>query len=265
MTADGWDPVQYDRFRAERQQPFHDLLAMVKPAPGGRAIDLGCGSGELTVTLHSYVGAVETLGIDRSPSMLASAPDAAGGGVRFEVQDIAAFAAGPRAATGGRFDVIFANASLQWLPNHAALLEQLTDALSDGGQLAFQVPANDDHVAHLVAAELAREPPFCDALAGASIGIRGTLAPERYAEVLDQLGFIDQHVRLQVYGHHLPSAADVVEWVKGTLLVPYREQLDPALYQQFLDRYRTRLLAVAGCGRPYFYPFKRILCWGLRP
>jgi trans-aconitate 2-methyltransferase len=72
-------------------------------------------------------------------------------------------------------------------------------------------------------------------------------------------------VRLQVYGHLLGSTGDVVEWVKGTLLTQYREKLDPSMYETFLDRYRARLLETLGDQQPYFYPFKRILCWARMP
>ena len=48
MTRDAWSPDCYDRFRAERTQPFDDLLALVRRAPGMRIVDLGCGTAELT-------------------------------------------------------------------------------------------------------------------------------------------------------------------------------------------------------------------------
>ncbi|MGH9283026.1 MAG: methyltransferase domain-containing protein, partial [Acidimicrobiales bacterium] len=85
------------------------------------------------------------------------------------------------------------------------------------------------------------------------------LAPEAYATLLDELGFVDQHVRLQVYGHHLASTADVVEWTKGTTLTRYERGLSPELYEQFVDRYRSRLLDVLGDQPGYFYTFKRVL------
>lgn len=66
--TDAWDPVQYERFAAERRAPFDDLLGFVAPCPGGRALDLGCGTGELTRELHRHLGARETLGVDRSPA-----------------------------------------------------------------------------------------------------------------------------------------------------------------------------------------------------
>jgi trans-aconitate 2-methyltransferase len=263
MSTDAWDPAQYDRFRAERRRPFFDLLALVDPVPGGRAVDLGCGTGELTVALHHHLGASETVGIDRSASMLADRNRWSGDGTSFEVRDIADF---PDPNGGdGTFDVIAANASLQWIDDHRGLLARLTGALRPQGQLAFQVPANFDHASHTVAEAVASEPAFAAALTGGprSRG-REVLSPEEYAVVFNQLGFGEQIVRLQVYGHLLGSTEDVVEWVKGTLLTPYRERLDAGLYETFVGRYRTRLMATLGDQRPYFFAFKRILCWARR-
>jgi trans-aconitate 2-methyltransferase len=261
QVADAWVPQQYDKFRAQREQPFFDLLELVRPVPGGRVVDLGCGTGALTAQLHARTRAAETLGIDSSAAMLAEAVAVAGDGLRFEPGDIAAF------APAREFDVVFANAALQWVPQHAELLPRLTRALRAGGQLAVQVPANADHPSHTVAVEVANEAPFREAMGGAPPPdvVRGVLRPEQYAELLDGLGFVDQHVRLQVYGHHLDSTADVVEWTKGTSLVRFRRVLPAELFDRFVDRYRTRLLDVLGDRAPYFYAFKRILFWGRLP
>ncbi len=91
------------------------------------------------------------------------------------------------------------------------------------------------------------------------------LDPEHYAGILDRLGYTEQHVRLQVYRHHLSCTAEVVEWVKGTLLTPYREQLSAAEFDEFVATYQRLLLERLGDQRPYFYPVKRILCWGRHP
>ena len=87
------------------------------------------------------------------------------------------------------------------------------------------------------------------------------LAPEEYAQLLDDLGFARQHVRLQVYPHHLDSTDEVVEWVKGTSLTRFQRAMSEDLYAQFLDRYRARLIEVLGDHHPYLYTFKRILFW----
>jgi trans-aconitate 2-methyltransferase len=254
LTVDGWEPAQYERFKAERRLAFDDLLAMVDPVPGGRVVDLGCGSGELTVELHRYTRAAETLGIDSSAAMLEGAGALAGDGLRFEHGDIAAF------DPTEPMDVVFANASLQWVPDHPALLARLRDALAPHGQLAVQVPANVDHPSHVVATEVARE-------FGVEPGDRegAVLGPERYAELLHDLGFEGQHVRLQVYLHVLGSTTDVVEWVKGTRLTEVRAAIaDDERYHEFIGRYRARLLQVLGERSPYPYAYKRILLWGQR-
>ena len=187
MAADTWNPVQYDRFKRERSQPFYDLIELLRPVAGARVVDLGCGTGELTGVLHERINAKETLGIDSSPSMLAKAP--ASSHVRFQLGDIATF-------NEGGWDVVLSNAALHWLPDHPALFERLTKLLSPGGQLAVQMPANNDHPTHVVAHALAKEAPYASALSGYERQWP-VLAPEAYASLLFGLGYAQQHVRLE--------------------------------------------------------------------
>lgn len=259
--SDAWDPAQYERFAAERSQPFHDLAGLVHGTGHARVADLGCGTGALTADLHRRLQAAETVGVDSSAAMLASAAPHAGGGLRFEEGDIGTW------SSAGDHDVVFSNAALQWVPDHPAVLRRWTVALRPGGQLAVQVPANVDHPSHTVSAQLAAEPPFVDDFDGAPPAdpVRGVLPPEQYAELLHQLGFEAQHVRLQVYGHVLPSTAAVVEWVKGTSLTRFQKVLPEERFDAFVAAYRRRLLAALGDHTPYFYAFKRILLWGRLP
>ena len=266
MPADAWNPDQYHRFQRERAAPFHDLVALLQPVDRPRVVDLGCGTGELTAELHRATGAAETLGVDRSPAMLAKAAEhAAPPHLRFTEGDIAAF---PGSHTeGAPYDLVFANAALQWVPDHPAVLRRWSSALTDGGQLAIQVPANADHPSHRVAREVAEEPPFLQAFGEAGPPpdpVVSVLTPEAYATLLDELGYRQQHVRLQVYGMRLAATSDIVEWVRGTNLTRFESRLPAGVFVAFLDRYRTRLLEVVGDRAPYFYAFKRILLWGRR-
>jgi trans-aconitate 2-methyltransferase len=243
-----WDPNQYERFKDERAQPFRDLAALVEPRPHMRIADLGCGTGELTRELHEQLAAEETIGIDSSETMLLKSQSFGSEVLRFEKGDIESFVA------DHPFDLIFSNAALHWVPDHEHLFAKLVALIAPHGQLAVQMPANHDHPSHRIAAELA--PSF-----GVTPNLN-VLPPERYAALLHHLGFARQHVRLQVYGHVLPSSADVVEWTKGTTLTPYREALSPERYEEFLAEYTSRVVAALGDARPYFYTFKRVLMWG---
>lgn len=243
-----WSPEQYLRFEKERAQPFYDLLSMVERRPQMRVMDLGCGTGALTKELHEMLGARETTGVDSSPEMLAKASALASETLHVEQGDIATIQV-------NNLDLLFSNAALHWIPDHERLFRRLVTFLQPGGQLAVQMPWNDDHPSHRIARETA-----------AAFGLlpqRAELLPvERYACLLHQSGMARQHVRLQVYGHLLPRASDVVEWVKGSTLTEYRKPLGPERYEQFLAEYSRRLLAEISDGEPYFYTFKRVLIWG---
>jgi trans-aconitate 2-methyltransferase len=255
VKSDAWDPQQYERFARERSAPFFDLLDLVEPCPGGRVVDLGCGTGELTRALHERAGAAGTLGLDSSSAMLDRAAAHAGDGVTFARGDIAEWA--PEAPV----DLVFSNAALHWIDDHEALFERLTRALAPGGQLAVQVPANHDHASHLVAERVAAEAPFRDALGG-YVRRSPVLAPEHYARLLHRLGYQEQRVRLHVYLHVLPEAGAIVEWVKGTLLTDYERRLPDDVFADFVARYRERLLAELPDERPFPFTFKRVLLWG---
>jgi trans-aconitate 2-methyltransferase len=251
-ASDGWDPVQYNLFAAQREQPFWDLAHLLQRVASPAVVDLGCGDGRLTVALGEELGAASILGIDASPAMIGQAAAHANRRASFVLADIGTWQ-DPHA-----FDVVFANASLQWVPDHADVLARWARSLKEGGQLAVQVPANSDHPSHQVAVELAREmfdDPAPDVVA------QNVLAPEEYAALLDALGFVEQHVRLQVYAHRMASTNDVVEWMKGTSLTRFKGVLGDEGWEDFVARYRERLLAELGDRSPYLYPFKRILMW----
>lgn len=252
---DTWDPTQYERFRQEREQPFHDLAALITRRPAARMVDLGCGTGLLTAALHRELAGTTTIGIDSSDAMLERARSLEVPGLTFVRGDIGEW------EPEEPLDIVFSNAALHWLPDHPRLVARLTRMLVPGGELAVQVPANFDHVSHVLAAQVAREEPFATAMHGYT-RTYSVLTPEAYATLLYELGYAAQSVRLQVYGHVLESTDSVVEWVRGTLLTDYVARMPESLHEEFVARYRERLNAALGEQRPYFYPFKRILLWG---
>jgi len=256
--VDRWDPNQYERFKQERELPFWDLLAMVQPGGIERAVDLGCGTGRLTRELHRRLEIANTLGIDSSASMLEDCRSFEEPGLAFERADIAEY------EPDTKLDLLFSNAALHWLDDHRALFARLAEWIAPGGQLAVQVPANFDHISHRLAAEVAREEPFAQAI---GTWKRGTpiLSPEDYASLLFELGFEEPRVELKVYPHVLASFEDLLEWQKGTLLTIYRERLGEELYERFVARFHDRLKAELGDARPLFYPFKRILMSARHP
>jgi trans-aconitate 2-methyltransferase len=264
-----WDPDQYRRFAAERSQPFWDLIDSLDATTIGRMVDLGCGDGELSVQAAARLGAGALVGVESSPAMLERTiglvpPEHTD--LSFERGDLATWTTTDPAHRG--WDLVLANASLQWVPDHEEVLRRWTQALAPRGQLAVQVPANGTHASHVVANEVGATAPFLEAMGGEvppDPSASNVLAPEEYARILFELGYETQQVTLRVYPHVLRSSSDVVEWVRGTTLNRFFQRLPADLHEPFVAAYRTALLRRIGDVAPYFYPFKRILFVVRRP
>lgn len=249
-----WDTDTYERFAAERRQPFDDLVAACTPVPDGLVYDLGCGTGNRTVDLPDALGARLVIGVDTSVTMLERAYALEEPRVRFEVGDLRSF------DPGEPVDLVLSNAALHWVDDHAAVLARWRSHLTDGGQLAVQVPANFDHPTQAILGEVAADHPDWFGPEGPPglISTNGE-SPERYAEILHTLGASNQRVWLAVYAHELPDTLAVVDWLRATTLRPYRKALDDEQFQRLLEEYSARLLDHYGTVSPFLYTFKRIL------
>jgi trans-aconitate 2-methyltransferase len=250
-----WDPDRYRAFQAERSAPFDDLFAMLRVSDGLRAIDLGCGTGELTLRLAQQLPGSDVLGIDSSTEMLAQAGALARPGLRFErraIEDVT-----------GAWDVVFSHAALHWVEGHDELLPRVWSLVLPGGQLAVQIPSNHDHPTHTLITETAGEPAFREALAGwtRTSPVRSI---ETYASLLYGLGATRITVIEKVYPHVLADADALADWTSGTALVPYFERLPEHLRGPFMEAYRARLRARFP-SQPVFYPFRRTLFAATRP
>src|SRR5260370_20263383 len=148
-----WSASQYLKFEDERTRPPRDLIAQIPLARPKRVIDLGCGPGNSTALLVARYPDAEVTGLDSSLDMLAQArarlPKCA-----FIQADLA------RWTPPERTNLLFANASFQWLPDHPAVLRRMLQALPVGGVLAVQMPDNVDEPALVLMSQGAGRGPW---------------------------------------------------------------------------------------------------------
>src|SRR3954471_15640037 len=129
-----WSPEQYLKFQRERFQPFEDCLALVERRPGLSVVDLGRGTGDLTLKLADALPGSTVTGIDSSPEMLDKARAHARDGVRFQ--------RGTIEEMRGAWDLVFSHAAVQWVDDHRALVPRLLGLVRPGGQLVVQLPSS---------------------------------------------------------------------------------------------------------------------------
>ncbi len=231
MTAapPAWDPAQYRRFEAERGRAAQDLLARIPDQPAPAEVwDLGCGDGRHAALLKRRHRAARVHGLDSSEAMLERARglDA---DIDWRRGDIA------RWTPERPVDLIFANASLQWLPDHATLFPRLAAALAPDGVLAVQMPMAWESRHHGLMRAVAGEGPWAGRLSGVDT-IGPLLTAEAYYDALTgPCGEID--IWSTTYLHALEGSDPVLEWMKGTALRPYLTALadDPAMRAAFLS------------------------------
>ena len=237
-----WNPALYLRFANERTRPAAELLARVpalQPARRLHIVDLGCGPGNSTELLAERYPDAQILGVDTSESMLETArkqlPQA-----RFEAGDIASWAP---AAGEPAPDLIYANASIQWVGEHEALIPRLLSLLAPGGVLAIQMPDNRQEATHRNMREVARLPEFAPYIGDAD-KVRTEILPiGAYYDLLaaHQHGAASVDVWHTIYQHPMDSAAAIVQWLSGTGLKPFVEGLPASLQSAFLAEYQRRI------------------------
>jgi trans-aconitate 2-methyltransferase len=228
-----WDPGLYNRFKAYRERPALDLMVQIpSDRPFSRIVDLGCGTGEQAAVLSARHPGARVTGLDSSPQMLdqAKARDV---DVDWVLGDIADYA--PKAAP----DLIFTNAALQWLPDHAHLLPRLVRMLPEGGVFACQMPLSHSEPWHVALRKVAADGPWAERLMGAR-GLTPLLSPEDYYRLLAPLAEVD--VWSTTYVHVLEGDDPIVDWMRGTGLRPYLDLLpEQELRTAFLAAYRRQL------------------------
>jgi trans-aconitate 2-methyltransferase len=231
--APDWNAAQYLRFEDERARPSIDLLARVPLAEPKRCIDLGCGPGNSTELVAARFPQAQVEGLDSSADMLDKARQRLPR-LSFTLGDVGRWLA------EGAYDLIFANAVLQWLPDHEGLFPRLARSLKPGGCLAVQMPNNLAEPSHVAMREVAAEGPWAERLATAKAERSAIGSFGDYRRWLMAAGCrVD--IWQTTYVHALAGVEAIAEWFKSTGLKPYLDRLTAEEREPFMARYLERI------------------------
>lgn len=247
-----WNPGLYLKFERERTQPVHDLIARLHGQNPNRILDIGCGPGNSTAVLKERWPLASVVGLDNSPAMLEQARHSRQG-IDFVQADAAA-----DLSQLGAFDLVLANASLQWIPDHHRLLPRLFRIVSPGGVLAVQIPQFDQMPMARAISDTSRGAEYASFFAGFDDTLHRLEEGAYYDVLCDEARALDLWVTH--YYHVLENHAAIVEWIQSTAMRPYLNQLpgdrQPGFIAEVLERVK-RLYPVQCDGRVLFI-FKRL-------
>jgi trans-aconitate 2-methyltransferase len=216
-----WDPGQYEIFGEHRRRPFADLLAVVGATSPKVVVDLGCGSGALTLALAQRWPQARIIGLDSSAEMLH----------RARLRDTSARVQWVHSSVetwdpahlGAPADVLVSSSVLQWVPSHLQLIPDWVASLAPGGWFAMQVPGNFNAPSHTLLREVAARSPRAAELLPRLRGGEAVSEPAAYLHLLASLG-CEADTWETTYQHVLDpgglQAEPVLEWTKGTALLP---------------------------------------------
>jgi trans-aconitate 2-methyltransferase len=234
MQMTDWNPTLYSKFEAERMRAAHDLLARVPLEQANLVYDLGCGPGNSAELLLRRFPDAKVVGLDTSDAMLAHARVRAPR-AQFLKEDIADWA--PK----DRPNLIFANAALQFLPDHDQLFPRLMSYLAPGGVLAAQMPNIARESSHALMRMVAAEGPWSSRLVPIAKTQPLIAGYEDYYDWLrPQASQVD--VWMTTYVHPLDGGPHgIADWFAGSALQPFLERLVDDERCEFLSRYRAGL------------------------
>jgi trans-aconitate 2-methyltransferase len=252
MSKIEWDSQLYLRYERERTQPSIDLVSKIALESPTAIIDLGCGPGNSARILRERWPSARITGLDSSAAMIERARQSSDA-IEWKVGDIQTW------SEPDRFDLVFANASLHWLGNHATLTKQLLHAVKPSGILAFQMPALYNQPAAQAVHDLSESPEW----KSYRLSERYTLRTHTSAEYYDWLAPLSKelHIWETVYFHEMANHDAIVDFSSSTGLKPYLEGLPSTeLRNRFtaslLDTYRAMFPTQAN-GKVLF-PFRRL-------
>jgi len=246
-----WDPQQYLKFSGHRLRPALDLLMRI-PGFAVRSIaDLGAGAGNVTRLFKERWPNATVTGVESSAEMVAAGRKAAPE-VEWLHEDLGQW------RPAQQYDLIYSNAALHWLPDHAALFPSLMQKVAPGGVFAVQMPRNFTASSHVLADETALNGPW-------RAKVEHVVMPppvEAPAFYHDLLAPLSQKIDIweTEYLQVLDGENPVKEWTKGTWLTRYLDVLqgdEKAAFEAAYGERVARAYPKNAAGQTLF-PFRRL-------
>jgi trans-aconitate 2-methyltransferase len=247
-----WNPDLYLKFDRERIQPSIDLVARIDFEKPERIIDIGCGPGNSTQILVQRWPDSEVMGVDNSPAMIEKAKK------DYPNQNWRLLDAG-KDEIKEKFDMVFSNATIQWIPDHAVLLKKFHNLLSDNGLIAIQIPLFWDMPIGKAIIKVAAHNRWNSVTKGVKELFTIHDSSFYYNHLSELYRAID--IWESNYIHILDSQLSILEMIRSTGLKPYLDRIGNVQDQQDFEDQVFKEIQIAyplQINGKVLFPFKRL-------
>lgn len=227
MKNTDWNPDLYLKFDKERIQPTIDLVSRIEYEHPEKIIDIGCGPGNSTHILARRWPEATITGADSSPKMIEKARKDFPG-QNWQITDVS------KDTINEKYDIIFSNSAIQWMPDHEGLVKKFCHLLRKGGKMAVQLPLFLDMPLGKIITRAAKEPQWASRL----MEVDDLFTIHDFTYYYDLLAgtFNEVEIWETHYMHIMESHDSLMEMMESTGLKPYHERLkDKVEIQQFDD------------------------------
>lgn len=248
-----WNSKQYLKFKTERTQPAIDLVNRINIDNPKKIIDIGCGPGNSTQVLSSRHPSSYILGVDKSEDMISTA-NKNYSNLDFMICDVSV----ELSQINNRFDIVFSNACIQWIPDHKQLIRNMLNLCNTNGILAVQIPMNYEEPIHKIIGEVSTSHKWKEFFAEPRVF--HTLSQGEYFDLLSEISD-DFDIWETVYYHVMKSYDDILEWYRGTGLRPYldvlpehkKKEFESDIMKNLIQRYPKQINGEIIFGFPRFF------------
>ncbi len=248
-----WDADKYDSVKAPQVDAGRELIRLAQVKKADSVLDIGCGTGKLSIELASLASKGSVMGIDPSEEMLKKARE-----VSAQVPNLRLLkGCAEEMDFEGFFDLAFSNSALQWVKKQHQAAQRTCKALKQGGRIAFQMPAKDFcHEFFEYVGLATRRLGFERFFEGFESPWR-FVTKEEYAGLLKDAGFSDVKVFYKDYRLAFGSIREILDWWSSAGLRPYLSML-PEKEQEFFKYAFAMQFENNRTGRGIEFSFRRL-------
>lgn len=210
--AQTWSAATYDEHARFVSELAGEILSWLKPEPGERILDVGCGDGVLTARLRDL--GCDVVGVDAGPDMIAAALALGIDARLLDAHDLPFV---------GEFDAVFSNAALHWMSEPRRVLHAVHRSLKPRGRFVAEFGGHGN-VAAIVTAMRAMAMRH-----GGDAGLAGPWffpSAEIYRRMLESTGF--DVSRIGLYPRPTRLKTGMKAWLK-LFRKPFFEQFGDAM------------------------------------